>query len=57
MVMLGRPIMIAFAIRPFLAAIILDRFGAETLLATLIGMVSTNIVIGFTLVRSGGRGA
>src|SRR3546814_5730124 len=41
---LGRPMMIAFATTPFLAAVILDHYGATVLLATLIGIVATNIV-------------
>lgn len=57
--MLGRPMMIAFATTPFLGAVILDRYDATVLLATLIGMVVVNIMLGFALaalVRSSGKG-
>jgi MFS family permease len=46
---LGRPLMIAFAITPSLAAVILDRYGATRLVATLVSVAAMNVVIGIVL--------
>jgi hypothetical protein len=46
---LGRPLMIAFAVTPSLAAVILDRYGATRLVATLVSVAAMNVVIGIVL--------
>jgi hypothetical protein len=47
--LLGRPLMIAFAVTPSLAAVILDRYGATRLVATLVSVAAVNVVIGIVL--------
>jgi hypothetical protein len=54
--LLGRPLMIAFAATPWLAAVILDQFGAASLVASLLGFAALNVLIGLALaafVRAG----
>jgi MFS family permease len=46
---LGRPLMIAFACTPSLAAVILDRYGATATVSTLLCVAAANVVIGLAL--------
>jgi len=45
----GRPLTLAFAVAPSLAALVLDRWGAATLTAGLLAVAATNAVIGVAL--------
>jgi hypothetical protein len=46
---LGRPLMIAFALTPSLAAVILDRYGATATVSALLLVAATNVLIGLAL--------
>jgi predicted MFS family arabinose efflux permease len=46
---LGRPLTIAFAVAPSLAAVILDRYGAAALTATLLSVAAANVAVGVAL--------
>lgn len=46
---LGRPLMVAFALTPSLAAVILDRYGASATVSALVLVAAANLVIGLTL--------
>jgi hypothetical protein len=56
---IGRPVLIALALAPSIAAVILDRYGATPLVVVLACIGAVNLVIGFlvrALVRSDGQG-
>jgi hypothetical protein len=57
---LGRPLNIAFAVSPSIAAVILDRYGTSELVATLVSIAVANVAVSciFALiVRSGEKTA
>lgn len=46
---LGRPLLIAFAAAPFLAAVVLDRYGTAATIGAMVGVTSVNLLIGVLL--------
>jgi hypothetical protein len=57
---LGRPLNIAFALSPSIAAMILDRYGTNPLVATLVSIAVANVAISYVIalvVRSGEKSA
>jgi predicted MFS family arabinose efflux permease len=57
--LLGRPLLIAFAVTPSLGAVVLDRYGAGATVAMLVGIAAVNLVAALVLailVRRGGKG-